>query len=259
MKGMKKSVITACLCGSMLATTMPLSASIAWDMTNHSTSTEAGTAPERSRGIVARMELSEFNGIYCDVVANITIEQGDEYLIEARGPEMIVHVIQPEVRNRVLYIETAKEYKIRKGEGIDIRVVSPDIEQISNDGVGNITFKGTTEVDVIKVKNDGVGNITFNDLQCRTIIVDNDGVGNVTLKGKCAESATFESDGVGSIHADDFEVANLTAKLDGVGSIQCYATESITCVSNGIGSISYKGEPKKADIRQNGIGKVRRK
>lgn len=258
MKNMKKSWIIICLCSNMLTATMPLNASTAWTTTEN-TSTETNAISEKNRGIVARMELPEFNSIYCDVVANISIEQGNEYLIEARGPEMIVHIIQPEVRNKVLYIETTNEYKIKKNEGIHIRVVLPDIEQISNDGVGNITFKGTTEVDVIKVKNDGVGNITFNDLQCRTIIVDNDGVGNITLKGKSTGWATFGSDGVGSIYADDFEATNITAKLDGVGGIHCYATESITCVSNGIGNIYYKGDPKKAEIRQNGIGKVRRK
>lgn len=254
---MKRMWIIACLCSSMLAAA-PVKACAAWTTLQH-TSVGATAVPEKSRGIVAHMQLPAFNSIYCDVVANITIEQGDEYLIEARGPEIIVHVIQPEVRNGVLYIEATKEYKIKKGEGIHIRVVLPDIEHVSNEGVGNITFKGTTKVDIIKVKNEGVGNITFDDLQCRTIIVDNDGVGNVTLKGKSTESATFESDGVGSIYADKFEVAELTAKLDGVGGIHCYATESIICVSNGIGNIYYKGEPKKADIRQNGIGKVRRK
>ena len=85
---MKKALMTACLCGSMLAAAMPLSA-LAADTPN--------AVPERSRGVVAHMELPEFNAVYCDVVANITIEQGDEYLIEARGPEHLVLLIEPEV------------------------------------------------------------------------------------------------------------------------------------------------------------------
>ena len=61
------------------------------------------------------MDLPEFSGIYCDVVANITIEQGDEYMIEARGPEHIIRLIEPEVsKEGTLSVKTTKEYKLKK-------------------------------------------------------------------------------------------------------------------------------------------------
>ena len=226
---MKKALMTACLCGSMLVAAMPLSAS-ATDTSN--------AVPERSRGVVAHMELPEFNAVYCDVVANITIEQGDEYLIEARGPEHLVLLIEPEVNsNGVLTVKATKEYKVKKNNGVTIRIVTPTVDMVYNEGVGNITF---------------------DNLQCEILQVMNEGVGNIVLAGKATKRAVFKSDGVGNIEAYNVEVPDLTANLNGVGNIECHVTERFTCQANGVGSIYYKGDPKHTNIRNSGIGKVRR-
>ena len=248
---MKKALMTACLCGSMLAAAMPLSA-LAADTPN--------AVPERSRGVVAHMELPEFNAVYCDVVANITIEQGDEYLIEARGPEHLVLLIEPEVNsNGVLTVKATKEYKVKKNNGIDIRIVTPTVDMVYNEGVGNIHLKGAFEAQMMTVTNEGVGNITFDDLRCEILQVINEGVGNIILTGKATKRAVFKSDGVGNINAFDLETPDLTASLNGVGGIECYVTERFTCQANGVGSVYYKGEPKHTNIRSSGIGKVRRR
>lgn len=239
----------------MLATTMPMNATTVW---SSPMSEEPNAAPEKSRGVIARMELAEFSAVYCDVVANITIEQGDEYLIEARGPEHIIRLIEPEVSKGMLRIKASKEYKVKKNGGVNIRVVAPSVEAIENDGVGNITFKELTKTEELKVKNDGVGNITIENLQCNVLYVQNDGVGNVCIDGK-AGRAVFTSNGVGNIEAFDLETADLSASLNGVGGIECYVTERFTCQANGVGSIYYKGEPKHTNIRSSGIGKVRRR
>lgn len=251
---MKKALMTACLCGSMLVAAMPLSASAVWKSTD-----TPNAVPEKSRGVVANMKLSEFNAVYCDVVANITIEQGDEYLIEARGPEHLVLLIEPEVNsNGVLTVKATKKYKVKKNNGVTIRIVTPTIDMVYNEGVGNIYLKGTFETQMMTVTNEGVGNITFDDLQCEILQVMNEGVGNIVLAGKATKRAVFKSDGVGNIEAYNVVVPDLTANLNGVGNIECYVTERFTCQANGVGSIYYKGDPKHTNIRNSGIGKVRR-
>ena len=254
---MRKSLITVCMCAGMLAAAMPMEASTVW---SSYMSEEPNAAPERSRGVVARMDLPEFSAIYCDVVANITIEQGNEFLIEARGPEHLVRLIEPEVsKNGTLTVKSTKEYKVKKDNGISIRIVTPTIDMVYNDCVGNIHLKGTVKAEMMTVTNEGVGNITFDNLQCEILQVINDGVGNIEFTGKVTERAVFKSDGVGNINAYNLETPDLTADLNGVGGIECYVTQRFTCSANGVGSIYYKGDPKQTNIRNNGIGKVRRR
>lgn len=241
----------------MLAAAMPMEASTVW---SSYMSEEPNAAPERSRGVVARMDLPEFSAIYCDVVANITIEQGNEFLIEARGPEHLVRLIEPEVsKNGTLTVKSTKEYKVKKDNGISIRIVTPTIDMVYNDCVGNIHLKGTVKAEMMTVTNEGVGNITFDNLQCEILQVINEGVGNIEFTGKVAERAVFKSDGVGNINAYNLETPDLTADLNGVGGIECYVTQRFTCSANGVGSIYYKGDPKQTNIQNNGIGKVRRR
>lgn len=251
---MKRTWITALLCGTMIATALPVSAT-----TKHNPTSEPTTIPETSRGVVARMELTEFSTIYSDIVAGITIEQGNEYLIEARGPEHIIQLIEPVVsKGGTLTIKSVKEYKTKKNNGVTIRIVTPTIDHIYNNGVGNMHVRGTVKTQMMTVTNEGVGNVTIDNLQCEILQVINEGVGNINLTGEVAKRAIFKSEGVGSINAYNLITPDLTAELEGVGSIECHATERITCKAEGVGSIYYKGNPKHTNISNEGIGKVRK-
>ena len=250
---MRKTVLTTLLCCGMMAHISPLSA-----MPITAASPTEDTAPEKSYNVIARMDLPAFSGIYCDIVANITIEKGNEYMIEAQGPEHIIQLIEPEVQKEggTLSIKAKKEYKVKK-ESIIIRIVTPQLSLIYNEGVGDIRTKGAFETQMMTITNEGVGNITIENMKCERMQVLNEGVGNVNLTGK-AKHGVFKSDGVGSINTYDFEVSNLSVELDGVGGIKCHVTERFTCKANGVGSIYYTGNPKQTNINTSGIGKVRK-
>lgn len=215
--------------------------------------------PEKNPGVTARMDLPPFSGVYSDIVASITIEQGDEYFIEAQGPEHLIQLIEPVVQKEggTLTIKAKKEYKVEK-RGLTIRIVTPKLDLIFNEGVGDITTKGEFKTQMMTITNKGVGNIAVSHIECQRMQVLHEGVGKVELTGKAAH-AVFKSEGVGSIHAYGFEVANLSAELEGVGGMQCYVTERFTCKSEGVGNIYYKGNPKQINVNSSGIGKVVRK
>ena len=214
------------------------------------------TTPERNPSVMARMDLPPFSGIYSDIVASITIEQGDEYFIEAQGPEHIIQLIEPVVQKEggTLTIKAKKEYKVEK-RGLNIRIVTPKLELIYNEGVGDICTKGDFKAQMITITNKGVGNIAVSHIECQRMQVLHEGVGRVELTGK-ATHAVFKSEGVGNIQAYGLEVANLNAELKGVGGMKCYVTERFTCKSEGVGNIYYKGKPQQTNINSSGIGKV---
>ena len=249
---MKKTFLTTLLCCGMQAIMSPLSA-----MPVIETNSSEAEAPDKSNSVIARIDLPAFSGIYCDVVANITIEHGNAYLIEAQGPEHLIQLIEPEIQKEggTLTIKAKKEYKVKKN-GVSLRIVTPQLGLIYNEGVGNICTKGAFKTQMMTITNEGVGNITVENMECERMQVINEGVGNVNLTGK-ATDAVFKSEGVGNINAYNFEVSDLNAYLDGVGSIECFVTERFTCEANGVGSIYYKGNPKQTHISANGLGKVR--
>lgn len=251
---MKKTCMTALLWGMMMASTLHASAATVWNTTQATT-----PATETSRGVIAHMKQEKFSTVYSEVLANITIEQGSEYLIEARGPEHIIRLIEPEVsKGGTLTIKSTKEYKVKKNSGVTIRIVTPTLDHVYNNGVGNMHVKGTVKAPMMTVTNEGVGNVTFDDLHCEILQIINEGVGDINLTGEATKRAVFKSEGVGSINAYSLITPDLTAELEGVGSIECHATERFTCKAEGVGSIYYKGNPKHTNISNGGIGKVRK-
>ena len=238
----------------MMAGTLPVNATPVWN-----TTPTTAASPETSRGVIARMEPGKFSTVYSEVVANIIIEQGNEYLIEARGPEHIIRLIEPEVsKGGTLTIKSTEEYKVKKNNGITIRIVTPTLDHAYNNGVGNMHVKGTVKASMMTVTNEGVGNITFDDLHCEILQVINEGVGNINLAGEATKRAVFKSRGVGSINAYNLITPDLTAGLEGVGGIECHVTERFICKAEGVGSIYYKGNPKHTNISSEGIGKVKK-
>ncbi|MBR5842411.1 MAG: DUF2807 domain-containing protein [Bacteroidaceae bacterium] len=219
----------------------------------------ASTASEDNSGVVARMDLPAFTGVYSDLVASITIEKGDKYFVEAHGPEHLIQLIEPVVEKEggTLTLKAKREYKTKK-QGITIRVVTPQLDLIYNEGVGDIRTKGDFKTQMMTITNEGVGNITIADIECERLQVLLEGVGKIIITGK-ATHAVFKSEGVGGINAYGLQVANLNAELEGVGGIECNVTERFTCSSEGVGSIYYMGNPKQTNIKSNGIGKVVRK
>ena len=246
---MRQTLQTLLLCCTMAINALP-----AWAATN----TVSTTAADNS-GVVARMDLPAFSGVYCDVVASIIIEKGDKYYVEAQGPEHLIRLIEPVVQKEggTLTIKAKQEYKTKK-QGITIRVVTPQLDLIYNEGVGDIRTKGDFKTQMFTITNEGVGNITVANIECERLQVLLEGVGKINIAGR-ATHATFKSEGVGGINAYGMQVANLNAELEGMGGIECNVTERFTCNAEGVGSVYYMGNPKQTNIKSSGIGKVVRK
>jgi hypothetical protein len=72
-----------------------------------------------------------------------------------------------------------------------------------------------------------------------------------------AKNTTFDLKGVGSINALELVSDSVTARMNGAGSIRCNPVEYLDGDVNGVGSITYKSEPKVKNTTVNGVGKIK--
>jgi hypothetical protein len=63
-------------------------------------------------------------------------------------------------------------------------------------------------------------------------------------------------EGAGSIDASGLIADSVFAKVEGIGSIKCNPISYLKGSVNGIGSLTYKEEPKEKDMEMSGIGKI---
>ena len=124
--------------------------------------------------------------------------------------------------------------------------------------VGNIRIKRAFTGDVLDVRLRGVGNFEADSLYVHSLTVRTEGVGSASIAGKTG-NVRLETAGVGKIDALELVADTVYARVDGVGNILCNPVEFLEGRSQGVGSITYKEEPKNKNVSSSGVGKIRKR
>ena len=148
------------------------------------------------------------------------------------GDDNIVPLIITKVKDDVLYISSEKEFETRAESVLTIHVQTLD----------TLSFKG-------------VGEIMVNKLNNKVFHCDFSGVGSCTLTGK-VNNFTMNMNGVGSINAKELIANIVDANVNGIGSAVVNASDSLHAAVNGIGTLTYYGNPKKTDIGNSFLGGI---
>lgn len=131
-----------------------------------------------------------------------------------------------------------------------------DIEIASVDSkLAELNLTGTGDIDIISLRADdakialnGTGDFELKTLSATSVEANLSGTGDIEICGGTATNATFELTGTGDINAQKLKAANATVNNHSTGDVECFATESLSIYNNGIGSVEYKGNPRKLDI-----------
>ena len=228
-------------------------------LTTSSRCVSIGNGVSPSKNYITRdFKVSGFDILDLNTVADIEYTQSTDgsSSLQIYGSDNIVELVNVDVKDNTLILNMKKK-SINKTD-LKISISSPNLQSIKTSGVGNFNIKDKLEAANLKVKNEGVGNIKINDISCQELDLRTEGVGNVQIQGK-VEKASLTSQGVGNIDASNLESKSVIATSDGVGSISCHATQSIHARVNGVGGISYKGNPTEKDLKKNGVGSIKQK
>ena len=163
---------------------------------------------------------------------NIIVHCGSGYSMTIMGDDNIIPHIITEVKDDVLYISSEQEFETKVESVLTIQVQTLD----------TLSFKG-------------VGEITIDKLNNKIFYCDFTGVGSCTLIGK-VNNFTMNLNGVGSVNAKELIANIVDANVNGVGSAEVYAIDSIHAAVNGIGSLTYYGNPKKEVLSNSFLGGI---
>ena len=202
--------------------------------------------------VVTQVEL----GKYLHTTIQIEQTQDEMPSIEIRGDENLVEQVKYELHNGRLVL-TAHN-RLHSSDNLTITLRTGELNSLKMNSVGNVRMKHVFTGNVFDVRLEGVGNFDADSLYVNSLTVRTEGVGSANIVGK-VEKVRLETAGVGKIDAMDLLSDTVYAKVDGVGSIQCNPVEYFEGRTHGVGSITYKSEPKNKDIRSFGIGKIKKR
>lgn len=214
-----------------------------------------GISYNSEEDISEKKPLNGVSRLQLDGVFTLSLKQSNEEFIQVEGPSELIDklVIDQQGDLLVLEMEKIEGFNFNKGD-FKITLSLKDLKELQYDGVGNVKTNGTFIVDTLHIKGNGVGNLKL-DLIANLLNADFDMVGNIDLSGK-ADRAIFTNNGVGNLDASQLRVQDLDLNSSGIGKAEVFCVGNLSLVVDGIGKVSYTGNPTIIKKEVSGIGKV---
>lgn len=213
----------------------------------------------QTRQATDRFDVTEFTSIESSVVANIHIRQSPTVSVTAEGSEKLLGILDVRMENNTLIL-TMDDRQMNKIKGRNdkllIFISTPTLTGLDFNGVGNIEFEGAFTTPELTIHSEGVGNLKAGELDAGSIYISSKGVGNINLGGT-SDKVEIYSEGVGNVNASKLNARNTTVSLQGVGNVGCFASERLKVRSDGVGAVTYYGNPTDKDLASNGVGKIK--
>jgi hypothetical protein len=209
----------------------------------------------REEDISEKKPLNGVTRLQLDGVFTLILKQSDEEFIQVEGPSELIDKLFIDQQGDLLVLEMEKieGFNFNKGD-FKITLSLKDLKELQYDGVGNVKTNGTFTVDTLYIKGNGVGNLKL-DLIANLLNADFDMVGNIDLSGK-ADRAIFTNNGVGNLDASQLRVQDLDLNSSGIGKAEVFCVGNLSLIVDGIGKVSYTGNPTIIKKEVSGIGKV---
>lgn len=209
----------------------------------------------KGTGEVVRKSLSvdAFHGIHLEGSMDVVLTQGATRSVEVEAQQNLIELVETRVSNGVWKITTSDGFTTNKNFIIHITV--PMIDEVSVDGSGDVTSKGTFTSDAMALAVAGSGNITLA-FNSKKADVDIAGSGDMVLSGTCGQLKVGVA-GSGDVDARALKATDATVDIAGSGDVTLDASQSLEASVAGSGDVSYKGSPSRVKRNVMGSGEVR--
>jgi hypothetical protein len=189
----------------------------------------SGTLASEQRGVEA------FHSIDVRGAAKVTVEVGPATSLTIKADPEILPEVKSEVRNGMLVIEHRRPWYLFGDTGrVELAITLPDLNAFALNGAGSAVITG--------VQGDALALV----LQ---------GAGNIDATG-ATQSLNARINGAGNMDLGGLSTHDATVMVNGAGNLTTRATVSLQAEVNGVGSISYAGNPPQVDTQIHGVGSI---
>lgn len=215
------------------------------------------SSKESDNQITEERDLDHVTQLYVSGIFNLYLSQGDKPSLRIDGDEELVKKLKVVQDGEKLELKFEEIKNNLFGDSRpDVYLTLSELEHLEFDGVGNIKSQNSFQVDKIRLEGNGVGNILLQ-FEAQEIDAEFNLMGNMTIKGN-SKMIKLENEGIGNIEASGLTAEEMTLTSNGIGKVAVHCTGDLSITVNGIGAVSYTGNPNVIKEEINGIGKVSR-
>lgn len=178
--------------------------------------------------------LAQFKKIAISGAMNLVVDAGKPFSVSVQG--------DPKFINRVITQVVNDELRISMNENKNINLKKHDRIVV--------TMPSLTSFEA-----EGAGLARLNNVQGDRLDVDYTGAGSLVINGK-VRHLRIEAEGVGEVDTKGLIAQEADVSFEGIGSVAIHASEKLTADVEGMGSLTYYGNPKVVNKSVSGIGSV---
>src|SRR5581483_5513876 len=182
--------------------------------------------------VTVSRDVPSFTSVDLTAAATVSVTVGKRTALTISGDDNVVRLIRTDVRDGELVISSKHGYTT--SHGLDIRIATPSLVGSTMRGAGSLAATG------IRSKSFGVDVI---------------GAGRLQLAGTTG-SVDVNVAGVGAVELGRLLARDAHVELSGTGQIHVYATHTLDATVDGVGSISYSGDPAHVRTHVSGLGAI---
>lgn len=201
-------------------------------------------------------KVKSFSSVNANTFADIVYTQSDAVIVKAVGAQELVDNLRITVNKGVLTIENDKKFNNRNNVPVVIFLSSPTITSIETYGMGNWCLKGKVKTENLEIKCEGIGSLRALDLQSEKVCIKHDGIGDLNLAGT-TNLVEITSGGVGNVDCQNLLAKTAMVKSTKTGKVNCFASKCIGLFNDGIGDITYHGNPTLKNLQNVGMGQIK--
>lgn len=208
-------------------------------------------------GIIEKrtFDLKNFENITLTGKTDVTIVQGDEYIVEVELDGNLYEFLDAYVSHHTLYIGFIQDADVGVYHEYAIRIQLPSLASLDIDW-GYATISGFIDAGKeMKIFQVGPATTISIDVVLRKLEIEAAGSGTITARG-CVESLSFKGRGSGVFRAFELQSNQVNITHTGSGDIEVAVKNSLQANMSGSGHLLYKGEPSRIIIHSSGAGTV---
>ena len=199
-------------------------------------------------------QLSAYDRIEVLGSYDVIFTDGEVGKIRIKAPDNILPLIQTEVSDGLLRIDTGKS-RYRVKEPIIIYVpVDSRLKQVVIKGSADIYTEKSLETKALEVDVYGSGDVRLQ-VDASSLALKIDGSGDIRVGGK-TDNLSINISGSGDVDASKLTAEKAVININGSGDVSAYVTENVDISIAGSGDVTIKGNPKKVKRIINGSGRV---
>jgi len=220
-----------------------------------------GTLASCNVGINNYSETVEIEGVKrlkLSGVFNVTISQYDQESLVISGSEDLVKKLKVKQNGDLLELTLSEKDQggFLKNNSVQVDLAIADLTELKFEGAGNIKSSEILTLDDFRISGNGVGNIQL-EIDAESVESRLNFVGNMELKGEAYEFKLV-NEGIGNIDASQFTAQKVDLVSSGIGAVSVHCEDELSIRVDGIGSVSYTGNPTVISEKISGLGKVNR-